>query len=62
MTDRWDERLRCPQCRKIGLASLLQNRGDDMPTVDRVSDGFKTIQTQYGPSFQCGVCNVLTDS
>jgi len=32
MTDRWDERLRRPRCRKIGLASLLQDRGDDMPT------------------------------
>jgi hypothetical protein len=61
MTDRWDEHLRCPRCRKIGMASLLQDRGDDMPTVDRVSGGFRVVRTEYGPAFECGTCNVSTD-
>jgi hypothetical protein len=61
MTDRWEERLRCPRCRKVGSASLLQDHGDDMPTVVRVSEGFSDVQTEYDPSFQCGVCNVQVD-
>jgi len=61
MTNRWDERLRCPQCRKTGSVSLFQGQCDDMPTADRVSDGFRIVQTEYGPNFQCGICNVFVD-
>jgi hypothetical protein len=50
--DEWNEQLRCPKCRKTGIASLSQGQRDDIPTVQGVvPDGFKVIQTQYGPDF-----------
>jgi hypothetical protein len=58
MTEEWDEDLRCPQCGKTGTASLSQPNGDQAPTVQNVSDGFKVISTQYGPGFHCGTCNI----
>jgi hypothetical protein len=58
MTDRWDENLRCPQCRNTGMASLSHLEGAQVPTVDLVTAGFKVVQTEYGPDFHCGVCNV----
>jgi hypothetical protein len=58
MTDQWNEKLHCPQCRQTGTASLTHLKDADMPTVDSVSDGFKAVQTEYGPDFQCGVCNL----
>jgi hypothetical protein len=61
MADQWNEELRCPQCHQLGIASLSQGSDDPVPTVDRVADGFKAIQTEYGPNFQCGVCDVLVD-
>ena len=59
MTDRWNEPLRCPCCGRKGSTSLFQDEGDDMPTVDRISDDFGVLQTEFGPSFQCGICDVL---
>jgi hypothetical protein len=58
MTDQWNEQLECPQCRQTGLVSLSQPEDAEMPVVDRVSDGFKTIQTECGPNFHCGACAV----
>jgi hypothetical protein len=58
MIDQWDEKLRCPQCHNTGMTSLSQFKDANMPTVDRVSDGFKVVQTEYGPNFHCGTCNV----
>jgi hypothetical protein len=58
MTDQWDEVMRCPQCRQKGTVSLSQFVGNDMPTVDKIADGFRTVQTEFGPSFECGACNV----
>jgi hypothetical protein len=58
MTDRWNEQLQCPQCRTSGTASLSHFQGADMPVVDNVSDGFKAVQTEYGPNFHCGECDV----
>jgi hypothetical protein len=29
-----------------------------MPTVEFVTAGFKAVQTEYGPDFHCGTCNV----
>jgi hypothetical protein len=48
MADQWNEPLQCPQCRRSGLASLSQPVGAEMPIVDRVSDGFKAVHTEYG--------------
>jgi hypothetical protein len=58
MTDQWNEELQCPQCRNTGVASLSQPEDAEMPTVEVVPDGFKAMQTEYGPDFHCGACNV----
>jgi hypothetical protein len=58
MPDEWNERLQCPLCGKIGVASLSQNNRDDTLTVHSVSDGFKVVQTQYGPDFHWETCDV----
>ena len=58
MTDKWDEHLRCPQCRITGMASLSHLEGAETPIVDFVTAGFKAVQTEYGPDFHCGACNV----
>jgi hypothetical protein len=58
MTDQWNEHLRCPQCRNTGEASLSHFKDADIPTVNRVTDGFKAVQTEYGPDFHCEACNV----
>jgi hypothetical protein len=58
MIDQWNEELHCPQCRQTGLASLSQPIDAEMPIVDRIPDGFKAVQTEYGPDFHCGPCNV----
>jgi hypothetical protein len=58
MTDQWNEDLQCPQCRQTGSVSLTQSIDAEMPIVNRVSEGFKTVHTKYGPNFHCGVCDV----
>jgi hypothetical protein len=49
MKDQWDEMLRCPNCRKSGIASLRYEKSEEMPTVHSVPDGFKVVDTQFGP-------------
>jgi hypothetical protein len=61
MTDQWDEKIHCPQCFKTGMASLSQFLDAQIPTVDRVTDGFKAIPTAFGPTFHCGACDVAVD-
>ncbi len=61
MNDQWTEQLRCPRCSKIGMASLSQGELDQTPAVLTVPDGFKVVQTEYGPDFHCGTCNVPVD-
>jgi hypothetical protein len=61
MAEHWDEKLRCPVWEKTGTASLTQGKGDDMPTVQCVPDGFKVVTTEYGPDFHCDTCNVVVD-
>jgi hypothetical protein len=58
MIDQRDEELRCPQCSNTGTASLSQPKDTEMPTVEGVTDGFKAVQTEYGPNFHCGVCDI----
>jgi hypothetical protein len=60
MTDEWNEQLRCPHCRRTGVARLSQGE-HDTPTVQIVPDGFKVVQTSYGPNFECATCNVAVD-
>ena len=59
--DQWNEKLRCPACHKTGAASLSLGKGDDMPTVQCVPNGFKVVTTEYGPDFHCDTCNVVVD-
>jgi hypothetical protein len=61
MADEWNEGLRCPKCRKTGKASLSQGDGDGVPTARSVPDGFKIINTEHGPTFRCGDCDVEVD-
>jgi hypothetical protein len=58
MADQWDEHLLCPQCGNTGMVSLSQLKDARMPTVNLVTAGFKVVQTEFGPDFHCGVCNV----
>jgi hypothetical protein len=58
MTDQWNEQLRCPRCRNDGMVSLSHPKGAETPTVDGISDGFKAVQTEYGPNFHCVVCDI----
>jgi hypothetical protein len=58
--DEWDEKLRCPSCGKTGTVSLSQ-ANSDMPTVLSITDGFKAVQTEYGPDFRCGTCDIAVD-
>jgi hypothetical protein len=58
MTDEWHERLRCPKCGSIGMASLSQADDADVSTVRSVPHGFKVVATSYGPNFYCTKCNV----
>ncbi len=57
-TDEWNEKLRCPNCNKTGMVSLSLNEDADMPTVDGIADGFRVVQTEFGPDFHCTTCNV----
>ena len=58
MTDQWEEHLRCPECRHIGTVSLSQFEQALIPTVIFVTAGFAAVQTEFGPTFHFGACNV----
>jgi hypothetical protein len=60
-TDEWNEELRCPNCDTTGMVSLSHPKGDPVPTVQNVSDGFKVVQTEYGPDFRCAGCDIAVD-
>jgi hypothetical protein len=61
MADQWNEKLRCSKCRKTGIASLSQGERDNTPTVESIPNGFKVVQTEYGPDFRCGACDIAVD-
>ena len=58
MQDRWNEQLRCPVCDKIGVADMSLDDTGDTIIVDAISDGFRSIDTEYGPIFVCDTCDV----
>ena len=58
MADEWNEHLLCPKCSQAGLVSLSQPDDSTVPKVEHIPEGFKAIQTEYGPDFLCGICNV----
>jgi hypothetical protein len=57
-SDQWIEKLRCSSCTNTGTVSLSQSGGDETPKVLSISDGFKVVQTEYGPDFHCNACNL----
>jgi hypothetical protein len=59
--DQWKEQLRCPQCRRTGLANLSQGEDDDAATVDDVPEGFKATNTPFGPDFICLACGIAVE-
>jgi hypothetical protein len=58
MKDVWNETLRCPKCGKCGMASLCQDTSDDTPIIQLVPGGFKAVDTEHGPDFQCADCDL----
>lgn len=60
MPDQWNEHLQCPQCLNVGAVDLSQVQHAPIPTVLFVSKGFKAVQTEFGPYFQCEPCEVPT--
>jgi predicted RNA-binding Zn-ribbon protein involved in translation (DUF1610 family) len=60
MADEWNEKIHCPNCGRLGIASLSEDDNDAL-TVQSVPGGFKVIQTQYGPAFYCADCDVEVD-
>jgi hypothetical protein len=65
--DQWTETLRCPKCGMTGRAELSQSNGqafhdhDQAVCVDRVSEGFKAVQFEYGSNFYCSFCDSPVD-
>lgn len=59
--DQWNEQLRCPNCRKTGLAILAQGENDNTSTVHSVPDGFKLVITEYGPDFISAACGIAVE-
>jgi hypothetical protein len=61
MKDEWNETLRCPRCGGTGTAGLSQGEADETPSVQSMPDGFEVVDTEYGPTFYCGDCDVEVD-
>jgi hypothetical protein len=54
--ERWVENLRCPICRKTGMARLSQTDGWSAH-IDTVPEGFKVVGPEGGCNFYCAACN-----
>ena len=61
MIEDWYEKLRCPKCRRTGMASLIQPKGKKTPTVQDVPDGFKVVKTPSGSEFRCETCDIAVE-
>src|SRR5882724_2649733 len=56
--DRWVEKLRCPNCRKAGIARLSAT--DEFSweiQVDGVPEGFKVVGSESSSNFYCSSCD-----
>jgi hypothetical protein len=56
--DHWVEYLRCPRCRKTGVA--LASADDDRSwtvQIDSIPDGFKVIRSRDFSNFYCSACD-----
>jgi hypothetical protein len=57
--DSWVEKLRCPNCRKVGIARLSAT--DEFSwdfLVENVPQGFKVIQSENIRNFFCASCDI----
>jgi hypothetical protein len=59
--DDWVEDLRCPKCGQTGTVTISQANGFLDLQVVSISDGFKTLQTEFGPHFCCSSCDCLVE-
>ena len=56
--DRWVEKLRCPNCRKAGIARLSAT--DEFSweiQMDGVPEGFKVVGSEFSSNFYCSSCD-----
>ena len=56
--DRWVEKLRCPNCRKAGIARLSTT--DEFSweiRMDGVPEGFKVVRSESSSNFYCSSCD-----
>src|SRR6267378_1657293 len=56
--DRWVEKLRCPNCRKAGIARLSTT--DEFSweiRMDGVPEGFKVVRSESSGNFYCSSCD-----
>ena len=58
MDDGWTEKLLCPDCRKTGVVDLILREDEEIPTVRNISESFRVVAGEHGPSFRCAACDV----
>jgi predicted RNA-binding Zn-ribbon protein involved in translation (DUF1610 family) len=61
MVEDWYEKLRCPKCGKVGMASVILPKGRKTPAVELVPGGFKVVKTRNGPDFKCETCGIAVE-
>jgi hypothetical protein len=56
--DHWVEVLRCSRCKKTGTAELTEigSLHNIKVKADRVPEGFRVLETEYGINFYCSSC------
>jgi len=55
--DHWVEKLKCPQCGKLGTAEISADGQSWIVQVDSISKGFQFIQSEEGSDFYCSFCD-----
>ncbi len=61
LVEDWYEKLRCPNCGRTGMASVVQPKGRKLPAVESVPRGFKVVKTRKGPDFHCKKCHIAVE-
>jgi hypothetical protein len=56
--DHWVEYLRCPRCRKSGIALLsTEDKLSWILQFESIPEGFRVIQSENGSNFYCSYCD-----
>jgi hypothetical protein len=55
--DHWLEVLRCPECKRTGIAELSDPGGATDVKVDIVPAGFSVVESKHGINFHCTSCD-----